>query len=109
MELQTTAIIVLIYGALVVLGGVMGYVKAKSKPSLYAGLGFGFALVISGQMLWQGNTRVLPGATVLAAILLVVMGIRFARTKKFMPAGLVALMSLAAVIVLVQAIRAHRG
>jgi uncharacterized membrane protein (UPF0136 family) len=109
MELQTTAMIVLVYGALVVLGGVMGFAKAKSKPSLYAGLGFGFALVISGEMLRQGNTRVLPGATVLAAVLLLVMGIRFARTKKFMPAGLVALMSLAVVIVLVQAIRAHRG
>ncbi len=103
--MQTTAMIVLVYGALVLLGGVMGYAKAQSKPSLFAGVGFGLALLASGAMLWQGNSRALPGATVLAAVLLLVMGIRFARTKKFMPAGLVALMSLVVVIVLVRALR----
>jgi uncharacterized membrane protein (UPF0136 family) len=106
MSVQNTAIIVLVYGTLVSLGGVMGYAKAKSKPSLFAGVGFGIALLVCGAMLWQGERRVLPGAAVLAGVLLIVMGIRFAKTKKFMPAGLVALLSLVVVVLLVMALRA---
>jgi len=103
--MQTTAMIVLVYGTLVLLGGVLGFARARSRPSLFAGVGFGLALLISGAMLWQGNARVLPGTTALAGVLLIVMGVRFARTKKFMPAGMVALMSLIVVIILIRALR----
>ncbi len=103
--MQNIAIVVLVYGALVLVGGVMGFARAQSKPSLCAGVGFGLALLLCGAMLWQGNRRVLPGGVVLAGVLLVVMGIRFARTRKFMPAGLVALLSLVVVVMLVMALR----
>ena len=79
----------------------MGFVKAQSKPSLISGLVFGVALLASGLGVWNGSRQALVIAEVLAVILMVVMGIRFARTKKFMPAGLMAGMSLLVAIVLV--------
>ena len=105
MELQTTAIVVLVYGALVALGGVIGYAKAQSKPSLYAGIGFGLALLMSGYLMWQGDRRAVPGALVLSVLLLLVMGSRYILTRKFMPAGLVTLLSLVAIVLLAMAWR----
>ena len=52
--MQTTAMIVMVYGVLVLVGGVMGFVKAHSKPSLIAGLVFGGALQVSGVLMWLG-------------------------------------------------------
>ncbi len=89
--MRTVAIILWVYGALVLAGGVMGWVKAKSKPSLIAGVAFGAALIATG---WCPYARWV-GAT-LAAALGVIMGVRFGQTKKFMPAGLTFLLSVAA-------------
>ena len=98
--MQTTAIIVWIYGALVLAGGVMGWAKAKSKPSLIAGLVFGLSLICAGFGVWNGARPALVLSEVLAAMLLVVMGIRLVRTRKFMPAGLISAMSAVVLILL---------
>jgi uncharacterized membrane protein (UPF0136 family) len=103
--MQTTAAVAIIYGLLVFVGGLMGYRKARSVPSLIAGLAFGSALVVSGLYLWHGEQMGLTAALVLAATLLVLMGIRFAKTRKFMPAGLVAVLSLVAMVVFAVALR----
>jgi uncharacterized membrane protein (UPF0136 family) len=97
--MQTTAAVAIIYGLLVLAGGLMGYRKARSLPSLIAGLAFGLTLVASGLYLWQGERMGLTAAVALAVTLLILMGIRFAKTRKFMPAGLVAILSLVAAIV----------
>lgn len=39
--------LILVYGLLVAIGGIIGYVKARSKVSLMSGLGSGIALAIS--------------------------------------------------------------
>jgi uncharacterized membrane protein (UPF0136 family) len=97
--MQTTAAVAIIYGLLVLAGGLMGYRKARSTPSLMAGLSFGIALVVSGFYVWHGERMGLKAALALSSALLIVMGIRFAKTKKFMPSGLVTILSLAALIV----------
>jgi uncharacterized membrane protein (UPF0136 family) len=86
--MQTAAIIVWVYGALVLAGGVMGWVKARSKPSLIAGVAFGAALIATG---WCPYARWVGAG--LAAALGIIMGVRFAKTKKFMPAGLTFVLS----------------
>lgn len=103
--METTALVVLIYGALVLAGGVMGYVKAKSLPSLISGLAFGLALLVCGLGMLQGARASAGAAVGLAVALLAVMGIRFAKTKKFMPAGLIALLSVIVVVMIVAAMR----
>ena len=42
-------------GILLVGGGVAGYIEAKSKPSLIAGLGLGTLFIISGVLVQQGD------------------------------------------------------
>lgn len=91
---------ILFYAFVVIFGGVFGYFKAKSKMSLISGLVSGVALLA----LWFfaiSITLKLGLATAIAAILLIVFMMRFVRTRKFMPAGLMMLLSLAATIVFV--------
>lgn len=85
------------YAALVAAGGSIGYFKSGSAASLYAGLAFGSILGVGAYMtsvnpsnyfLTLGTSSVLGG----------VMGFRFMRSGKFMPAGLIALMSLGMVL-----------
>ncbi|XP_028328624.1 transmembrane protein 14C-like [Gouania willdenowi] len=80
------------YAALVLSGGVMGFIKAGSVPSLVAGLLFGILAAIGAHHRSQNpkNTLLLLGAS---ATLTVIMGLRFLSTWKFMPAGLMTLAS----------------
>jgi uncharacterized membrane protein (UPF0136 family) len=87
-----SVVLLYVYGALLILGGLMGYVKAKSVPSLVAGVVCGvIALLLGYYYPW----RFAPEAALLLALLLIViMGRRYLRTKKLMPAGLVVILSL---------------
>lgn len=77
-----------IYIAFLVIGGLIGFLKAGSKVSLYMACGFAAALAVCAipGFLDQAFRRGLTNA--LLAVLLVVFGIRLAKTKKFMPAGM---------------------
>ena len=85
--MQATAIIVWIYGALVLAGGVIGWVKARSKPPLISGVVFAFGLALSGIAVWQGTRAGLYLAEALAVSLLLAFLLRLAKTRMFMPAG----------------------
>ncbi|CAJ0904511.1 21154_t:CDS:2 [Entrophospora sp. SA101] len=70
------------YALTVTLGGVVGYVKAGSLPSLIA------ANRVST------NPKNVGMALIVSCVLLIVMGVRFYNSGKFMPAGLVSILSL---------------
>jgi uncharacterized membrane protein (UPF0136 family) len=91
--MQTTAAITIAYGFLVLTGGLLGYWKARSAPSLIAGLAFGLGLLVSGYYQAHGERMGLLVGLGLAAALLVIMGMRFAKGRKFMPAGFIAVLS----------------
>ena len=78
-------------GGIVGLGGIMGYMKKGSTPSLVAGLTLGSALIGSGVLITKNQSFeghcLACGAT---GIMTVAMGSRFYKSGKFMPAGLVA-------------------
>ena len=101
---RAAIVVALVYGALVLLGGLFGYLKARSKPSLIMGGLFGIALIgvgIAGHLGWT----LAPAITaLLAGVLLAFFGSRFLRKKKFMPAGFLAALSLVALLVEVAAI-----
>ena len=73
-----------IYIGLLLGGGLMGYLKAKSKVSLIASAAFAAVLTASGLHLvaWPHLPNVVMG------LLLLVFGMRLAKTRKFMPSGL---------------------
>ena len=81
------------YATLVAAGGLIGYLKAGSIPSLVAGLGFGSVLGVGAYM-----TSVDPENYYLtlgtSAVLGSFMGYRFVNSGKFMPAGLITLLSI---------------
>ncbi|MFB2834633.1 TMEM14 family protein [Floridanema evergladense] len=86
------------YALIVGLGGVFGYMKAKSAKSLVSGLISGLILLFSWFLAIKTPTVGLGIATLMAAVLLVVFITRFARTRKFMPAGMMMLLNLVAML-----------
>ena len=81
-------IIALIYGILAVVGGIVGYLKARSKPSLISGIVSGLLLVIGALRAAQGIVSGLWLVKIVTLVLVIVFIIRLVKTKKFMPAGL---------------------
>lgn len=98
---QIASWFILFYGLVVLLGGVMGYVKAKSQVSLLSGIGSGIALVVAWFVCRQIPQVGLGLATLLALVLSIVFVIRFLKTRAFMPSGLMMVFSLAATVLFV--------
>jgi uncharacterized membrane protein (UPF0136 family) len=105
MDSQTTAVVIWVYGALILLGGIVGFIKAKSKPSLIAGGISGAVLLACGWAVWNDSEGArdfgLWFAVALAIILMMFFAARFMKSKKIMPAGLMAGLSFAALVMLV--------
>ncbi len=102
--MKSLAIVAGVYGGLILLGGVMGFVKGKSKASLVTGILFGIALIVCGVLIQQGVAAGCLAATLLAGVLVLVFVIRFLKTRKLMPAGLLAVISLVAAVWLARGI-----
>ncbi|MBE9146560.1 hypothetical protein IQ236_25535 [Planktothrix mougeotii LEGE 06226] len=76
------------YGLLAIIGGIVGYTKAKSKISLFAGCTTGLLLVLGGILQIQGLTWGLIFSIVLSVFLIITFISRLFKTRKFMPSGL---------------------
>jgi uncharacterized membrane protein (UPF0136 family) len=96
------------YGALAIIGGIMGYAQAQSKMSLISGGISGVLLIIGGVLQLQGQSGGLILATVVTAVLILVFGIRLAKTRKFMPAGLMMLLGVPALAAMINQLVAIR-
>jgi uncharacterized membrane protein (UPF0136 family) len=83
------------YGILTLVGGIMGYVKAKSQASLISGLVSGSLLIFAGSAQLMGQSWGLTLAAGISAVLAIVFIVRLVKTQKFMPAGMLILASLA--------------
>lgn len=92
------------YGILAIIGGIMGYVQAQSKASLISGSISGLSLIFAGVMQLQGRDWGLILATVVTTVLIIVFAIRLAKTRKFMPAGLMSVLGLVVLGVVVNQI-----
>ncbi|HEV3166841.1 MAG TPA: TMEM14 family protein [Isosphaeraceae bacterium] len=90
-----------IYALLLACGGVMGYVKAGSKPSLVAGLASACLAILSLVVAAFQPTLGLGLGAVLALLLLAIFGARFLKSRKFMPSGLLLVVSLVMVALLI--------
>lgn len=96
-----TAWIVLVYGLLVAIGGIMGYVKAQSMPSLVAGVGAG--LILAGAAVAMMRDAYQAGwwiALVVAILLLARFGNAAMKEFKMMPGGMVIILSVVVLITL---------
>lgn len=82
------------YGILAIVGGVIGYAQAKSKISLIAGCGCGILLLASAIFQAQGQAWALPAGVAVTVVLLIAFIMRFIKTRKFMPAGLMLILGI---------------
>lgn len=88
---MTAQTVLWIYIVLMVLGGVMGFVKAGSKASLIASVTFGAIL-----SLFALNLLPFPHHVWVLLFLLVFFGMRLAKSKKMMPNGMMVILTILA-------------
>ncbi len=98
--MMAAQITLLVYGALLLVGGVVGYVKGRSSKSLIGGL-VGAALsgvsygLLGTDPRWGLGLGL--GTAVLGSLLF---ALRYRKTGKFLPAGLMLMLSLVAALLL---------
>lgn len=94
--MHIAAYIVTVYAVLVAVGGLIGYLKAKSLPSLIAGILSFLALLAAAHGMRTGEAWGMPLAIALALFLLVFFSLRYVKSspRAFMPGGLMAILSL---------------
>lgn len=90
-----------VYGILALIGGIIGYVQASSKISLLSGSISGLLLIIAAFLQLQGQIWGLFVATFITAALVVFFSLRLAKTRKFMPSGLMIILGVLALILMV--------
>jgi uncharacterized membrane protein (UPF0136 family) len=99
MILEATHAYLFAFGVLAIAGGAIGYIKAKSKPSLIAGGISGVLLLVAGWLVGTPNaTAGLVLGSLISLALLGRFGPAFRNTKKVMPAGVMAVLGLGGVI-----------
>jgi uncharacterized membrane protein (UPF0136 family) len=81
-----------IYIIVLVIGGLFGFLKGKSKISLIMSVSFAAALSLcAAGIIFQPYV-----ADILLAVLLVVFAMRLVKTKKMMPAGMMLIITIVA-------------
>uniref|UniRef100_A0A182MX52 Uncharacterized protein n=1 Tax=Anopheles culicifacies TaxID=139723 RepID=A0A182MX52_9DIPT len=87
----------IVFAILIIVGGVIGYMRAGSVVSLYAGVIFGLAI---GAGAWCNSLQEpIPYVQlVVLSLLIIVMMIRFYKTRAFMPPGMILLLSLCVMV-----------
>ena len=93
----------LVYGVLMLLGGIFGFIKAGSKVSLIMGIISGILIFLGVVFLERGQYS--AGRAVLAFTSFILSGIfalRLLKTRKFMPSGMLLALSLIASALAIQ-------
>lgn len=105
---KANGIIVILYSILVLAGGIIGFVKANSVPSLIMGTAFGVALFGNAIAMLKHSRIGTYLAAVLTLILTIFFAFRFAKSLLFMPAGLMCVAGLVVLAALTTFVLAKR-
>jgi uncharacterized membrane protein (UPF0136 family) len=99
--------IVALYGLLILVGGIIGHIKAGSTASLVMGVVFGLLLLLSSGAMFSKKyfKKGVYSALILTLILDAFFTYRYLATMKFMPSGLLVLISLGVIVSLITHLR----
>lgn len=89
-----------IFGLLVVVGGIVGYIRARSIVSLVSGVVCGAFLLYAASLIRQSYSAGIPTAAVVSALLAVIFTIRWLKSGKFIPSGVLLIFSLVELLLL---------
>jgi len=101
--MDATKLYFLVFGALTIIGGIIGYVKAGSLPSIIAGAITGVLLLVAGFLLPEHRAAGIATAFVVSFVLAAQFVPKFIRTGKMMPAGMMSILSVIGLIVAIVA------
>jgi uncharacterized membrane protein (UPF0136 family) len=90
---MTPNLVLWIYIALLLVGGLMGFLKAKSKVSLIMSVVFAIPLIVCALHLAPVYV-----ADIFQVVLLLFFMMRFAKTKKITPAGIMVILTVVALL-----------
>jgi uncharacterized membrane protein (UPF0136 family) len=89
----------IVFGLLTIAGGIIGYVKAGSLPSIIAGAIAGILLLIAAFLLPENQLWGL-GLALFTSLLLAAQFVpKFIRTGKVMPAGMMSILSVIGIVI----------
>jgi len=98
-----TKIYFIVFGILTIAGGVIGYVKAGSMPSIIAGSISGILLLVAAFLLPDYRVAGLATGLIVALLLAGQFIPKFIRTGKIMPAGMMSILSVIGIIMAIVA------
>jgi uncharacterized membrane protein (UPF0136 family) len=101
--METPKIYFIVFGLLTIAGGIIGYVKAGSVPSIIAGSITGVLLLVAAFLLPEHRAVGLATAFIISLLLAGQFVPKFLRTGRAMPAGLMSILSVIGIIVAIVA------
>src|SRR4030095_7512483 len=96
--MEAARIYFLVFGVLTIAGGVVGYVKGGSVPSIIAGSITGVLLLVAAFLLHEHRAIGLATAFIISLLLAAQFAPKFIRTGRVMPAGMMSILSVIGVI-----------
>ena len=96
--MRAPGIVILLYGLLVLGGGIIGYATSGSMGSVIAGGAFGLGLLASGVWVLRGKDMGFLMAPLLTVLLTAFFGNRLVQSGEFMPSGLMTALGLVTLI-----------
>jgi uncharacterized membrane protein (UPF0136 family) len=103
--MKQSGYIVCSYGLLVFIGGLIGHFKAASTASLISGIVFGCLLTATSLMIFKNKMMGIYSALIVTFALDAFFTYRWIHSSKFIPSGMMSLLSLAVIAALVLSLR----
>jgi uncharacterized membrane protein (UPF0136 family) len=91
--MESSKIYFLIFGVLTIAGGIIGYVKAGSAPSIIAGSITGVLLIVAALLLPEHRAIGLAVGLIVSLLLAAQFIPKFIQTTKVMPSGVMSILS----------------
>lgn len=102
-------IVLVVYALLMLVGGIIGFTTAGSRASLVSGVGSAVVLAAAWVVSRSSPVAGLWLGAVAAILLCIVFAMRLAKTAKFMPSGMLLVVSVVALVLLTYSALSAQG